>query len=74
MTSLLEQAIERVRAMPEETQDAFARLLLQLAGDNALYQLDSEELADLEAAEQEVARGETVGDEALRQVLRKYRH
>lgn len=60
--------------MPEETQDAFARLLLQLAGDNALYQLDSEELADLEAAEQEVARGETVGDEALRQVLRKYRH
>lgn len=33
MTALLKRAIERVRALPPEAQDDFARILLRLAGD-----------------------------------------
>jgi hypothetical protein len=32
MTRLLEQAIETVSTLPDETQDELARILLQLAG------------------------------------------
>ena len=34
MTALLERAIERMRALPPEVQDDFARVLLRLAGDS----------------------------------------
>ncbi|WP_407526892.1 hypothetical protein [Methylobacterium oryzisoli] len=45
MTRLLDQAFARVRALPPETQDACARLLLRLAGDDEgdVYQITPEE-------------------------------
>jgi hypothetical protein len=48
MTQLLEQAVESVRTLPPEAQDALARFLLQVAGeDQSVIQLTSEEEADL---------------------------
>jgi hypothetical protein len=34
MTDVLEQAVQTVRGLPPETQDALERILLQLAGDD----------------------------------------
>ena len=59
MTRLLEQAVESVRALPPEAQDAVARFILQVAGDDGpAIQLTAEEDADLAAADAEIARGE----------------
>jgi hypothetical protein len=48
MTRLLEQAIETVSTLPDDTQDELARILLQLAGvEQPPYELTPEEEADL---------------------------
>ena len=74
MTELLEQAIERVRALPPETQDDFARVLLRLAGEGGpIYQLTLEEAADLADADAEIARGEFATDAEAAAVFSKYR-
>jgi len=73
MTELLEKAVARVRGLPAETQDEFARILLRLAGDDAVYQLTPEEEADLIAAEAEIARGEFATDAEVEAVFSKYR-
>ncbi|GJE57538.1 MULTISPECIES: hypothetical protein [Methylobacterium] len=75
MTQLLEQAFERVRALPVETQDEFARVLLRLAGDDGegVYQLTPEEEADLIEAQAEMARGEFATAAEVEAVLSKYR-
>ena len=73
MTDLLEQAIERVRALPQSAQDAFARVLLELASDGEeIYLLTVEEEADLIAAEGEYARGEVADDARAYAVFAKY--
>lgn len=73
MTELLEQAIERVRALPRPTQDAFARVLLELAGvEQAVHPLTADEEADLIDAENEYARGEVADSSRVRAVFAKY--
>lgn len=74
MTALLEQAIARMRALPSEAQDDFARLLLRLAGDgDAIHALTAEEEADLIEADAEVARGELATGAEVEAVLSRYR-
>lgn len=73
MTELLEQAINRVRALPSDTQDVFARILLQMAGDQqSVYQLSEAEDRDLGQAEDEVERGDIAEESDVRAVLSKY--
>jgi hypothetical protein len=73
MTELLKQAFERVRALPPETQDDLARVLLRLAGnDEAVYQLTPEEEADLIEADAEIERGELASDEQVLAMWAKY--
>ena len=73
MTELLMQAFERVRALPPETQDDLARVLLRLAGnDEAVYQLTPEEEADLIEADAEIERGEIATDEQVLAMWAKY--
>lgn len=73
MTELLEQAIERVRALPPEAQDEYARVLLSLTGDEeGVYQLTPEEEASLEQSRAEVARGEFASDEEVRAIWAKH--
>ena len=73
MTELLEMAVERARALSPEAQDNLARLLLRLAGeDEEVYQLTSEEEADLIAADDEIARGAFATEEDVRAVFAKH--
>lgn len=75
MTELLDHAIERVRALPPETQDAFARVLLNLAGDEdeqAVYQLTPVETASLAKSLAQAERGEFASDEEVRAVWAKH--
>lgn len=73
MTRLLEQAVETVRALPPEAQDALARFLLQVAADDQpAIQLTAEEDADLAEADAEIARGEFATDEQMRAIWAKY--
>jgi hypothetical protein len=75
MTELLDQAIERVRALPPETQDAFARVLLNLAGEEderGVYQLTPAEEVSLAKSLEQAERGEFATDEAVRAIWAKH--
>lgn len=75
MTQLLDKAIERTRALPPETQDEFARVLLRLAGDDdeqAVYQLTSIEEASLAKSLEQAERGEFAADEEVRAIWAKH--
>lgn len=74
MTELLEQAVERVRALPSDQQDELARVLLRLAGDDdeAVYQLTQEEKTSLAESRAQAARGEFATDEEVRAVWAKH--
>jgi hypothetical protein len=73
MTRLLEQAVEAVSALPDETQDDLAQILLQLAGvDQPPYELTPEEAADIDASLAEAERGEFATDEEVRAVWAKH--
>ena len=74
MTKLLEQAVEKVQALPPEMQDQAARLLLVYAGDDEpVIDLTPEEEADLSEAMAEMARGEFATEAEVEGVLAKYR-
>lgn len=74
MTKLLEQAVEKVQALPLEMQDQAARMLLVYAGDEEpVLALSPEEEADLTEAQAEMQRGEFATDAEVEAVLAKYR-
>ena len=59
MTLLLDQAIETIRTLSPETQDALARILLQLAGDDqSVVQLSEEEEFSFDASFAQAERRE----------------
>ena len=73
MTRLLKQAMETVSALPDDMQDEFARILLQLAGvDQPPIQLTAEEDADLAEADAEILRGEFATDEEIAAIWAKH--
>lgn len=73
MTNLLEYAIERVRSLPREKQDDFARVLLQLTGEEQpVYEMTPEEEASLDEARAEVVRREFATDEQMRAIWAKH--
>ena len=74
MTKVLDQAVEKVQALPAEMQDEAARLLLVYAGDDEpTIELTREEEADLIEALAEMARGESASEVRVDAVLSKYR-
>ena len=59
----IEAVLKRVRAWPRARQEDAARILLAMeAEDLSVYSLSDEERADLEAALDEVARGEVASE------------
>jgi hypothetical protein len=73
MTRLLEQAVEKVRGLPDAMQDELARVLLQLAGDEQPpIQLTPAEEIDLAEALAEAERRDFASDEAMRALWAKY--
>ena len=71
----IEALLERVRAWPDERQERAATILLALeAEDEGEYVLSDEELAAIEEAEAQAARGEFATDEEIRALFDQYRH
>ena len=66
MTKLLERAIEKVRELPAQDQDALANALLSITGEEtAVVHLDDETRAAVEEGLAQAERGEFVPDEVV---------
>jgi hypothetical protein len=74
MTKLFEHAVDTVRNLPPEAQDALARLVLQLAQENDLppIVMSVEDETSFEASMAEAERGEFVSDETIRAFWAKH--
>jgi hypothetical protein len=73
MTQLLEQAVQALRDLPPETQDAFARILLQLAGDDqSEVRLSASEEASFEISLAQAERGEFAIDDQITAIWAKH--
>src|SRR5271165_6166714 len=73
MTQLLEQAVQTLRGLPPETQDALARILLQLAGDDqSIVRLSAEEEASFEASLAQAERREFATDDQIKAIWAKH--
>ena len=73
MTELLERAVEILRGLPPETQDALARILLQLAGDNpSIVRLSADEEESFKTSLLEAERGEFATDDEIRAIWAKH--
>lgn len=72
MTKLLEHAIEKVRDLPAEDQDALANALHSLTGENVeVVKLDDETRAAVEEGLAQADRGEFVPDEVVAEADRR---
>ena len=72
MTQLLDRAVEAVRQMPPERQDAIAHFLLDLTDDDAPEPLDAEDLAAVEEGLAQIERGEFATEEEVAAVFRRF--
>lgn len=73
MTALLKRALEAVRSLPSAAQDDIARLVLQLAADDApAVNLTGDERAAIARSRAAAARGEFATDEQARAVWAKH--
>ncbi len=69
MTKLLDDAVTAIRRLPPETQDDLGRFLLAPAEDAPLH---PGEIAALDEAEAEIARGERAPAESVRAFWRSH--
>jgi predicted transcriptional regulator len=73
MTELLEQAVERIRALPSDQQDELARVLLRLAdAEQEPVPLSQHERSAIAVSKAAAARGEFATDEEVRAVWTSY--
>ena len=74
MSKLLDQALQAARALPDDTQDDIARVVLQLAGldQQGVYSLTDEERSAVGASKAAAARGEFASDEEVAAVWSKH--
>ncbi|NEU11020.1 hypothetical protein G3T14_02590 [Methylobacterium sp. BTF04] len=73
MTDLLEQAVAIARSLPADVQDDIARMVLSYTGNaQPVIQLTPDEQADLEASEDEVARGAFASEAQMRAIWGKH--
>jgi predicted transcriptional regulator len=73
MTKLLEQAIARVRELPEEEQDAIAVALFSMAdADASSFPIDEEARAAILEGLAQAERGEFVPDEEIEALWKRH--
>jgi predicted transcriptional regulator len=74
MTKLFERAVETVRGLPPETQDALARLVLQLAreDDRSPMAMSVDDQAAFPESMAEAERGEFVSDQTIQAFWAKH--
>jgi len=74
MTALLDQAIARARALPQQAQDDLARVVLQLTeAEQSIYQLSEDELAALAPSFAEADAGVYASDAQVAAIWAKQR-
>jgi len=72
MTKLLDEAIRKVRELPEAEQDEAAEMLLSLALRRAgPIRLDEETRAAIEEGKAQIRRGEFASDEQIAALFRR---
>jgi predicted transcriptional regulator len=74
VTKLLDQAIFRVRALPEAAQDAAAGLLLEFVEQPTRSLLTDAQLAEARLALEEVREGKFATEEEMAEVWRNFEH
>jgi hypothetical protein len=73
MSKLLEQGIEAVRELPEESQDLAGELLLTIAGrKRGRLRLTPEQIENVRIGFAEVNRGEFATDDEMRETWKKF--
>jgi predicted transcriptional regulator len=73
MTKLLDQAIAKVRQLPEEEQDSLARVLLSMADmDASAFPLDAAAEAAIREGLAQAKRGEFVQDDVVAESDRRH--
>jgi hypothetical protein len=73
MTKLLEEAIAKVRDLPESEQEIAAGFLLGFANPDAhRYRLTGEQTAEVELAKREVREGKIATDAEMADVWRRF--
>ena len=71
MTKLLDEAIAKVRELPEIEQDVAAKFLLGFA-DADQYQLTDDQLREVELARHEVREGKVATDAEMTEVWQRF--
>ena len=71
-TDLLDKAVEAVRRMPPDTQETIAQAMLDLAGLGATVEIDPDDLQDVLAGLDEIARGDIATDEEVKSAFRQF--
>ena len=70
----IQAVLERVRSWPKERQEDAARIPLAMEEETEPYTLDEDDLADIDAADEEIRRGDPpASDEEVRAVFDHYR-
>ena len=73
MTKLLEQAVARVRALPEDDQDALAIALLSMAdAESPLAELDEKTRGAIREGLEQARRGEFVPDREIDAIWKRH--
>jgi hypothetical protein len=72
MTKLLEQAVEALRRLSPDAQDAYARALLEALPDGGVYRLTPEDRVAIEISREQARRGESVPDSEMEEFWRGY--
>ena len=75
MTKLLDEAIAKVRELPEEEQERAAESLMVFAelAKQGIYKLSAEERAAIEASKAQVSRGEFATDAEVEAAYARFR-
>jgi hypothetical protein len=75
MTKLLDQAIAKVRELPDEDQDRVAQSLLEFSefAKQGLYKLSPEERVAIDESKAQVRRGEIATDEEVEAAYARFR-
>jgi predicted transcriptional regulator len=72
VTELLEKAVEAVRRMPPDAQDAIAQAMLDMARPDAPGDIDPNHLQDVLDGLDEIARGEIATHEEVEAAFRRF--
>jgi predicted transcriptional regulator len=73
MTKMLDEAIEKVRELPEAVQDDAAQMLFSLAAkQSAPVELDEVTLAAVRRGREQARRGEFVSDDDMRAFFERH--